>query len=337
MKHDNFTEKMISFTYSATTVPFFLLFFTLFLSFSHMSQVVIGTNTPDNSAMLDVESSERGILFPRMTTALRVAITSPASGLHVFDTNTNSLWFFNGDFWVNYASQSKYGDVKSGIQPLDHEGWVLLDGRALNTLSTTQEAVATSLGLSTNLPDTTNAYLSQNGGVIASVSGTNTSTLSQANLPNVNFTGTAASAGGHTHNGTTSTNGDHAHSGSTSSSGNHNHTGTTAISGDHSHGLPVAFSATNASWAITPAVNVAGFTHPGSASTNSSGSHSHNLNINNNGEHTHSLTINTAGAHSHSLTIDSSGTHTHSVTVASGGSATPINIAPRSLTVNMFI
>jgi hypothetical protein len=39
----------------------------------------------------------------------------------------------------------------------------------------------------------------------------------------------------------------------------------------------------------------------------------------------------------HSVTVNSSGDHTHSVSVSSGGSATPVNIAPRSMTVNMFI
>lgn len=337
MKRNNNKEKMISFSCPALNVSSFLLLFTLFLSFSHKSQVGIGTNTPDNSAMLQVQSTEKGFLLPQMSSAQRTAIVAPANGLQVYDTNSNSIWFFNGTFWVNTQAMASVGDIKSGIQLNDHSGWVLLDGRAINTLSSNQQDAATASGLSGNLPNATDAYLVQNGGTLASVAGNNTATLTQANLPIVTFSGTAASAGGHSHTGTTSTNGAHAHSGSTSSSGNHNHTGTTAISGDHSHGLPVAFSATNASWAITPAANVAGFTQPGSASTNSSGSHAHSLNIDNNGAHTHSLTINSNGAHTHSLTVNSSGTHSHSVTVSSGGSATPINIAPRSLTVNMFI
>lgn len=134
-----------------------------------------------------------------MTTAQRTSITSPAAGLHVFDTNTNSAWFFDGSYWINYATQSKYGDVKSGIQSTDHDGWVLLDGCALNTLSATQQTVVSSLGLSGNLPDATDAYLVQNGSAMASVTGSNTTTLSQANLPNTTFTGTSSNAGSHTH------------------------------------------------------------------------------------------------------------------------------------------
>lgn len=171
------------------------------------AQVGIGTNTPDNSAILDISSTERGLLFPRMTTAQRTSITSPAAGLHVFDTNTNSAWFFDGFNWINYATQ--YGDIKSGIQIIDHSGWILLDGRALNTLSVTQQTVASSIGLTGNLPDATDAYLVQNSSAMASVTGTNTTTLTQANLPNTTFTGSTNNTGSHNHSGSTSTNGSH--------------------------------------------------------------------------------------------------------------------------------
>lgn len=274
--------------------------------------------------------------MPQLSTIQREAINSPASGLQVYDITTNSIWYYNGLYWVNTLAMASPGDIKSGIQSNDHSGWILLNGRPFSSLSTNQQAIASLLGLSGNLPDATNAYLTQNGNAIASVLGDNTTVLTQSNLPNVTFNGTAASAGGHAHTATSSSSGDHTHSGSTSSSGNHNHTGTTTTSGNHSHGLPVDFSANNAFWPISP-VSVAGFTVPGSASTNSSGNHVHSLNVNSNGAHTHSLTINSNGAHTHSLTVNSSGTHSHSVTVSSGGTATPINIAPKSLSVNMFI
>lgn len=75
------------------------------LFISHLNaQVGIGTNTPDNSAILDVSSTQRGLLFPIMTTAQRTSITSPAAGLHVFDTNTNTAWFFDGFNLINYAT-----------------------------------------------------------------------------------------------------------------------------------------------------------------------------------------------------------------------------------------
>jgi len=70
----------------------------------------------DNSAMLDVSSSTKGLLMPRMTSALRTAIVSPANGLMVFDTDTKTFWYFSttwneinlssGGFSLPYAGSS---------------------------------------------------------------------------------------------------------------------------------------------------------------------------------------------------------------------------------------
>lgn len=60
-------------------------------------------------------------------------------------------------------SQVIVGDIKAGVQATDHEGWVLLDGRTISSLTTTQQAAANSLNLLTNLPDASNSYLVQNG------------------------------------------------------------------------------------------------------------------------------------------------------------------------------
>lgn len=56
------------------------------------------------SSMLDVNSSDKGILIPRLTTAQRTAIIHPAKGLLVFDVTTGSFWFFNGTIWKQLAS-----------------------------------------------------------------------------------------------------------------------------------------------------------------------------------------------------------------------------------------
>jgi hypothetical protein len=51
------------------------------------------------SAMLDIQSNNKGLLIPRMTTAERIAIASPATGLIVFDTNSGSFWFRRSTGW----------------------------------------------------------------------------------------------------------------------------------------------------------------------------------------------------------------------------------------------
>lgn len=82
------------------------LLFTLLilLAASYAQNVGIGTTNPDNSAQLDIVSNSRGLLVPRMTTAERTAIASPAKGLMVFDTETNGFWFYNGSSWTNMNS-----------------------------------------------------------------------------------------------------------------------------------------------------------------------------------------------------------------------------------------
>ena len=55
------------------------------------------------SAALDIKSTDKGMLVPRMTTAQRTIIASPATGLLVFDTTTGSFWFYNGATWAELA------------------------------------------------------------------------------------------------------------------------------------------------------------------------------------------------------------------------------------------
>ncbi len=59
---------------------------------------------PAASAQLDVSAADKGMLVPRMTTAQRTAIASPATGLLVFDTNTAGFWFYNGTAWQSIDS-----------------------------------------------------------------------------------------------------------------------------------------------------------------------------------------------------------------------------------------
>jgi len=77
------------------------LFFIVSLMYftSTFSQQNVGiSDTPINphpSSMLEIQSTEKGLLIPRMTTAQRLAINAPANGLMVFDTNENCLVFFS--------------------------------------------------------------------------------------------------------------------------------------------------------------------------------------------------------------------------------------------------
>lgn len=63
--------------------------------------VGIGTSTPNASAQLDISSTTKGMLAPRMTIAERDAIVAPVQGLLIFNTNSNSFQYYNGTSWSN--------------------------------------------------------------------------------------------------------------------------------------------------------------------------------------------------------------------------------------------
>ena len=69
--------------------------------------VGIGTTTPDASAIVEVNSSSKGFLPPRMTAAQRVAIASPVAGLLVYQTDGSlGLYHYNGSAWSILNSSS---------------------------------------------------------------------------------------------------------------------------------------------------------------------------------------------------------------------------------------
>jgi len=80
------------------TIFTFLLFLLYFTTFS---QVKVGENpnNVNNSALFEMESTSKGFLPPRMTTAQRDAIQNPALGLMVFNTTTSCVEVFYGTFW----------------------------------------------------------------------------------------------------------------------------------------------------------------------------------------------------------------------------------------------
>jgi hypothetical protein len=77
----------------------------MLISFSQIAINSDGTS-PDNSSMLDVKSSTKGLLIPRMTSAQRLAIGSPAEALMVYDLTTRSYWFMKSGVWEELADKS---------------------------------------------------------------------------------------------------------------------------------------------------------------------------------------------------------------------------------------
>ena len=88
------------------------------LTATTQAQVGVGTTTPDASSALDITSTTKGLLIPRMTETQRDAISSPATGLMIYQTDgTVGFYYYNGGGWAEVAATSatySIGDVVNG-------------------------------------------------------------------------------------------------------------------------------------------------------------------------------------------------------------------------------
>ena len=196
-------------------------------------------------------------------------------------------------------NQYTLGDVKTGIQTGDHNGWIKLDGRLKSTLTASQQTQANVLGIGDNLPDATNAVLMQSSGTLGTVTGSMSATIAQNQLPNITPTITV--------NSTLST---------MQNAGYHDHSIRVVPSstGGYANGNPSAFKngmmpTTEVDADVTDRIGGAFYTTTG--------------------------IIGSAGEHSHTMNAHN---HTASSTSINGGvTQQAIDKTPRSLVVNTFI
>tara|TARA_R110002020_G_scaffold145603_1_gene319059 strand:+ start:10818 stop:11669 length:852 start_codon:yes stop_codon:yes gene_type:complete len=264
------------------------MFFSILGSVVTSAQVGIGTTTPQGA--LDISSSNSGVVIPRVgiiSATDNTTVINPNGGAVLPSTmiyNDGSggftpvgFLFWNGANWTAVSGKSS-GDIKHGFQSADHNGWYLLDGRSISSLPANAQTAANNLGFSGNLPDATNRVLKNTNGSesLGSTTGSNSVTLSQANLPNFDMSGT------------TSTDGNHNHSGSTSEDGEHDHNYE-----DSGVGTTNARNNGNPSQAVEVADGISSVKE-----TDEDGDHTHSLNINSNGNHNHTVSVNSGGSNS---------------------------------------
>ena len=96
----------------------YLLPILVLLQLCLYAQVGIGTATPAASAKLDITSTIQGFLPPRMTTAQRDGISSPAEGLVIFNTSTNGFEYKSNTGWISLKNSTtvNYPSVLIGAQ-----------------------------------------------------------------------------------------------------------------------------------------------------------------------------------------------------------------------------
>ena len=191
-------------------LPFFLF------SQSNIQQSLSVNSTAaaaDASAQLDVSATDKGMLVPRMTSAQRTAIASPATGLLVFDTDTGGFWFFNGTAWVSLASPKTLadadGDTKIQVEESPDEDIIRfdLDGTEKMVLRKNSNGsprlelidgiTNTFLGLNAGSANTTGFQNTANGGfsLVSNTEGFNNTAMGASSLLS-NTTGSYNTANG---------------------------------------------------------------------------------------------------------------------------------------------
>jgi hypothetical protein len=131
MENKNFknsTIMKIKINFQAKLLLITLLTVSLQLLTSNVFSQNVGINAtgslPDNSALLDLSSTERGLLVPRMTTTERDAITTPANSLLIFNTTTQCYEGYNApsSTWVAFGCIGC--TVPTVTNPITGETWM---------------------------------------------------------------------------------------------------------------------------------------------------------------------------------------------------------------------
>jgi len=112
------------------------------LVITQAGNVGIGTITPNTSAKLQVDATTQGFLPPRMTTSQKLAITSPATGLQVYDSTLNLMSFYNGSAWVNGGSSNYENYVVQHSSTTYADSTTYYFGAGISAAATTQGLVS---------------------------------------------------------------------------------------------------------------------------------------------------------------------------------------------------
>jgi hypothetical protein len=112
----NYTTSQFGGTFQITTSSSFygdrtMMFFSQNQNIGYVNPIQsfgVCTTTPNATAALDVSSTERGFLPPRMTTAQRNLIATPATGLTIFNTDNNTINQRTSSAWVDLVSSNNY-------------------------------------------------------------------------------------------------------------------------------------------------------------------------------------------------------------------------------------
>lgn len=91
---------------------FLSIVFLFFIEMGSAQNVGIGTLSPAVSSQLDISSTTKGFLTPRMTAAQRAAIDQPAEGLLLYQTDSAAgFYYFKSGIWTKLVDQLTYPGI----------------------------------------------------------------------------------------------------------------------------------------------------------------------------------------------------------------------------------
>jgi hypothetical protein len=186
------------------------MLFCLIASWQGFAQTGIGTTTPDASAKLEIASTSKGFLVPRMTAAQKTAISLPATGLLIYQTdvpvgfyvNTGTsaspTWLRLSNDWVKSGNDISYttGNVSTtgnltggsstssklsgfGASISSKSGSYSLVAADNGTVISFTSATAVTLTIPTGLPDGFNCMVVQQGAGQVTLAGSGLTPISR--------------------------------------------------------------------------------------------------------------------------------------------------------------
>tara|TARA_B110001450_G_scaffold46575_1_gene43270 strand:- start:376 stop:1515 length:1140 start_codon:yes stop_codon:yes gene_type:complete len=173
-----------------------LLFFII--TYNSFSQVGIGTTTPASSAALEISSTSKGFLPPRMSLSQINSISSPVEGLFVYNTDSNCFQFYNGVAWSDCIGQVPPN--KLNCSSISVNGTSIINTPLNSTNTITIDVIVNSFDTYTINTNTVNGYSYSATGAFSTLGintitliGTGTPVIDQTDTFTIDFVGTGFS------------------------------------------------------------------------------------------------------------------------------------------------
>ena len=117
-----------------------LISLSLLFSIISNAQIGIGTNTPDASSILDLSSTTKGFLLPRMTTAEKLLLVNPAVGLTIFNISSGQIETNKGDglggaSWTGFTTTGTTAPLGTSSTQLATTEFVMANTNKYNSIS----------------------------------------------------------------------------------------------------------------------------------------------------------------------------------------------------------